>query len=146
MTVTLKSVLGQGGALLGDKSFPNDDLLDVLQAVAQNPIGNLNAYQATIAAATIGGMVCSGPGKIKGLRTAVGVCGTADSTTVQCHLNGVSQGELTTANTETDGTKKSLALDVSVVAGDVVSIVVSAAPTAGTDLIASVKLQPVIVE
>lgn len=145
MTVTLKKDLGKAGAFL-DESGPYDNLHDVLVAMAQGPIGAANAFQATIATATLNAVIASGAGKITGLKTSVGTTGTAGDTTVQVHLNGVSQGELTTSNTEADGTAKSLDLDVDLVEGDLVEIVVSAAPTAGADLAASVKLQPVIVE
>jgi hypothetical protein len=147
MTVSIKRDLGQGQAFLGDRSFSSSDgLPDVLRALAQGPIGQLNAYQATIAAATLNGIVACGAGKIVGLRTSVAVCGSADSTTVQVQKNGTSVGELTTGNAEADGIKKSLAIDVDIVAGDLIQLVVTAAPTGGTGLTVSAKLQPVIVE
>jgi hypothetical protein len=147
MTVTLRKEIGQGGAYLGERSVSDtNNLLSVLQALAQGPAGQLSAYQATIATATIASMVAAAAGKITGLRTAVAVCGTGGSTTVQCQLNGVSVGELTTANDDADGTKSSLALDVDVAEGDLIQLVVTAAPTAGTGLTATAKLQPVIVE
>lgn len=143
--VKLKKFLGEAGALVGDKSMGLDTLYDVLKALAERS-ASLTAYQATVATATLNGVVLDKPHKLTGLRTAVDVCGTAGSTTVQVHKNGVSQGELTTANTEDDGTKKSLELDVDCVAGDVIKLVVSAAPTAGTGLTGSAVLEPVEVE
>lgn len=146
MAVTLKKDLGQGGAYLGDQSFPNDDLPAVLRAMCTGPTGSLCAYQATVATAILNGVVCNGPGKLTGLRTSVGTCGTAGATTVAVLVNGVSKGTLTTDNADADGTKKSLSLDVDLVAGDLVTLTVTAAPTAGADLVASASLQPVIVE
>ena len=103
--------------------------------------GPLSAVQATVATATIGALVVDKPCKLTNFRTSVGTTGTAGSTTVQVHKNGVSQGELTTANTEADGTKKSLDLDVDCVAGDLIEFVVSAAPTAGAALAASAAFE-----
>jgi hypothetical protein len=143
--IVLKQNLGEAGALVGDKSIGVDTLRDVLVALAERSAG-LTAYQATIATATLNGVVLDKPHKLTNLRTSVGVCGTATGTTVQVHKNGVSQGELSTAHDETDGTKKSLDLDVDCVAGDVIALVVSAAPTAGTGLTASAVLEPVDVE
>jgi hypothetical protein len=91
-------------------------------------------------------MVCNGPGKLTGLRTAVATCGTGGSTVVEVTVNGTSKGSLTTANDATDGTKKSLALDVTLAAGDLVSIAVTTAPTGGAGLTASASFQPVAVE
>lgn len=142
---TLKKLLGDAGAGL-DESNGADRLYDVLEALAYGLSEAVNAYQATVATATIGGMVADYAGTLVGLRTSVGTCGTADSTTVQVHVNGVSKGELTTAHDEADGTKKSLALSVAVQAGDLIALVVSAAPTAGADLIASARVKPVTVE
>lgn len=145
MTATLKKFLGEGGAALDD-SHGFDNLYDVLKALAEVAGEKLHAYQATIATATIGGMVCDKAGTLTILRTSVGVCGTAGDTDVQVHLNGVSQGELTTDNADADGIKKSLAFAVTVAAGDLIEIVVTAAPTAGSDLVASVTVLPVTVE
>lgn len=145
MTATLKKYMGTGGAGLDD-SIGYDNLHDVLKALAESSGEHVNAYQATIATATIGAMVMHKAATLTSLRTAIATCGTAGSTTVQVHVNGVSKGELTTANDETDGTKKAKALSVALVAGDLVEIVVSAAPTGGADLNASVKTYPVTVE
>jgi hypothetical protein len=143
--IVLKQNLGEAGALVGDKSIGVDTLYDVLKAQIQGGTP-LTAYQATIATATLNGIVLDKPHKLTNLRTAVAVCGTANSTTVQVHKNGVSQGELTTANDDADGTKSSLDLDVDCVAGDLIQLVVSAAPTGGTGLTATAKLEPVDVE
>ena len=144
-TKTLKQLMGTGGAGLDD-SMGYDNLYDVLKALAAGLSEMATAYQATVATATIGGMLANSSCKLTSLRTSVGTCGTAGDTTVQVHLNGVSQGELTTGNAEDDGTKKALTLDVDLVAGDLVELVVSAAPTAGADLVASARAQPITVE
>jgi len=141
---TLKKYMGEGGAGLDD-STGQDNLHDVLAAMAAAG-RNLDAYQAAIAAATIGGCVADADGVLDNLRTLVGTCGTAGSTTAQVHVNGVSKGELTTAHDAADGIKKSLDLNVAISAGDLIELVVSAAPTDGADLVASAHISPVVVE
>lgn len=145
MTAELKKFIGDGGALLDD-STGLDNLYDVLKALAEVAGEKVNAYQASISTATIGGMVCDKAGTLTNLRTSIGTCGTANSTTVQVHVNGVSKGELTTAHDATDGTKKSLDLEVAVSAGDLIELVVSAAPTDGSDLVASASVLPVSIQ
>lgn len=148
MSATLKRDLGKAGAFLGDESggYLNSSLYDVLLELASGGGGDLDAYQATIAAADIGGKVMKRAAKLVGLRVAVGTTGTADTTTVQVHKNGsaVSGLELSVANTEADGTKKAVALStpVALVAGDLVELVVSAAPTGGAGLSATAEITP----
>jgi hypothetical protein len=147
MSKTLKKLLGIGGAGIDESYEDVNQLYDVLKAMVEGAAPALSARQTTIATADIGGMlVDDAEGKLLRLRTSVGTTGTAGSTTVQVHKNGVSQGELTTANTEADGVKKSLTLDVALAAGDLIELVVSAAPTAGADLVASVYTSPITVE
>jgi len=141
MTVLLKKFMGEAGALLSDSTGFNK-LYDVLKELIEGGPVTLPAYQATIATATIAAMVADRVGVITSLRTAIAVCGTADNTTVQVHVNGSSKGELTTAHDDDDGTKKALALTQAVAVGDLIEIVVSAAPTAGSDLNASVRISP----
>lgn len=143
--IVLKQNLGEAGALVGDKSIGLDTLRDVLVAMVQGP-APVSGRQDTIAAATIAGTVLNKPGKLSNLRTAVGTTGTAGATTVQVHLNGVSQGELTTDNTDADGIVKSLDLDVDCVAGDLIELVVSAAPTGGVNLTATLSIDSVDIE
>lgn len=144
--VTLKRDLGHAGAFLGDQSGPYDGLPEILRALCAGPVGSLNGRQDTIATGTLAGTVASGPGKLSGLRSSVGTTGTAGDTVAGVNVNGVSKGTLTTSNTEADGTKKSLSLDVDLVAGDLVEIVVSTAPTAGANLTVSAFFQPVTIE
>lgn len=140
---TLKKLLGDAGAGL-DESGGLDTLHDVLANMAKGM--GVNAFQGTIATGIIGGMICNQAGKLVNLRTSVGTCGSADATVVQVHKNGVSQGSLSTDNAEADGTKKSLDLNVSVAVGDLITLVVSAAPTGGANLVASAIVTPVVVE
>lgn len=146
MTVkNLEQNVGETGAYT-DRSSGKDNLYDVVKAIAQGPANDLDARQDTIATGIIASRIIAGDAKILGLRVRVGTCGTANSTTVQVLLNGVSQGEITVAHDATDGTQDSLALDVDCVEDDYVEINVSAAPTAGADLIASVKMAAVNVQ
>lgn len=143
----LKKLLGIAGAGIDESYEDSNQLYDVLKALVQGASPAVSAYQATIATATIGGMlVDDDESKLTGLRVSVGTTGTAGATTTQVHLNGVSQGEITVDNTDADGTKDSLALDVTLAAGDLIELVVSAAPTGGADLIASVRTNSVTVE
>jgi hypothetical protein len=144
--ITLRKDLGQAGACLGDLSGPYDSLPDVLKAMCAGPVGSLEGRQDTIAVATIAGTLINSAGKLTGLRTSVGTCGTAGNTVVAVTVNGVSKGSLTTANDAVDGTKKSLSLDVDLAAGDLVELAVTSAPTGGANLTASCSFQPVKIE
>lgn len=144
---TLKESLGEAAAFIDD-SHGEPRLLTVLKALASG--GNpLDAEQATVATDVIGTKVVSAPAYLTGLRIRVGTTGTAGSTTVQARLNGVGQGSgVTVANTDADGTSVAEVFDppVELVAGDLVEIEVTAAPTAGADLTASAQIQNVITE
>lgn len=143
---TLKKFMGNAGAGL-DESHGSDNLYDVLKALAEGLATSVTAYQATIATATIASFVADATGTLKRFRITAGTTGTADDTDVQVHLNGASQGELTIDNTDADGIKKvSSDLDVGIVAGDLIELVVSAAPTSGADLSATAFIYPVVVE
>jgi hypothetical protein len=146
MTVkNLEQNLGETGAYT-DRSSGKDNLYDVVTAIA-NSGPTLDAYQATIATGIIASKILFGDHIIKKLKIYVGVCGTADTTTVQVLKNSVSQGELSVAHSVADGAASELVIaDIACVAGDRIEINVSAAPTAGTDLIASVQLAPVLVK
>jgi len=146
MTVkNLEQNLGETGAFT-DRSSGKDNLYDVVKAMAQGPANDLDGRQDTVATGIVSSRIASGDAKITGLKIRVGTTGTAGSTTVQVLKNGASQGSLTIANTEDDGTQKSLDLDVDCVEDDYVEINVSAAPTGGANLIASVKMAAVDVQ
>lgn len=141
----LRKDLGEAGAFLGDKSGPYADLLrTVLEALAR--AFNLNALQATPSVATIAQRTVFGEQKLYGLKTKVGTTGTAGSTTVQVHKNGSSVGELTTANTEADGTIKTLDLNVDLADGDLVELKVTAIPTAGANISVEAQISPLDIE
>jgi hypothetical protein len=146
MTVKkLEQNLGETGAYT-DRSSGKDNLYDVIKAMAQGPANDLDARQDTVATGLIASRILTGDVKLTGLKIRVGTTGTAGSTTVQVLKNGVSQGSLTIANTDADGTLSSLSLDVDCEADDYIEINVSAAPTAGANLIASVKMAAVDVQ
>lgn len=143
MTATLKKTLGDAGAFLAD-DHGDDNLHAVLKAMAEEGAA-LNAYQATVATAIIGGHVVDKPSKLRNFRIDVGTTGTAGSTVVEVNVNGTQKGELTVDNADADGTGKSVDLDVDLVAGDVVTIEVTTAPTAGANLVATARMRPVTV-
>jgi hypothetical protein len=145
MTATLKSYMGRGGGGLDD-SMGFDNLYDVLKALAEVAGEKLHAYQATIATATIGSMIADKAGTLTSFRIAAATTGTANDTDVQVQVNGVNQQELTIDNTEADGTKKSATLAVAIAEGDLIELVVTAAPTGGAGLTASASVLPVTVE
>ena len=98
-----------------------------------------DGQQATVATGTIAGFVAQRAYLLRGMRGRLAVCGTANSTTIQIHKNGVaiSGAEVEIANTAADPTVFSLALDVAIAPGDVITMVVSAAATSATGLVCS---------
>jgi hypothetical protein len=145
MTATLKKLLGNAGAGLDD-SMGFDNLYDVLKALAEVAGDHLHAYQDTIATATIASMIADKAGTLTSFRIAAATTGTANDTDVQVQVNGVNKQELTIDNTDADGTKKSATLAVAIAAGDLIELVVTAAPTAGAGLTASATVLPVTIE
>jgi hypothetical protein len=144
MTATLRKDLGEAGAFLGDKmvGLKGQSLRDVILELAEGAGGDLSATQATIAVASLAAKLMKRAGKITGLRCLVATTGTADSTVVNVRKNGTVVGTLTVANTEADGTKKSTSLNVAVAENDLVSLDVSAAPTAGAGLVCTADIEP----
>lgn len=98
----------------------------------------VGAFQATIATATIGGLLICRAARVRALLIGVGVCGTAGSTVVQVHVNGASVGEVSVDNAAADGTMANIGLDAALAVGDRLEIVVSTAPTGGSDLAVTV--------
>jgi len=96
---------------------------------------------ATVATGTIASMLADRPLTIRGLSVRLAVCGTAGTTTVQVHRNGVAVTGATVsiANTATDPTLATLAAAMTPVdcsPGDAISLVISAAGTDATGLTA----------
>lgn len=142
---TLKKFLGEGASLLDDSNGAHN-LYAVLKELAEGASEILTAYQANVATGILTSFVVQRDSTLRGLAISLAVCGTAGSTTVQVRVNGVSQGDLTIANTDADPTYKVLSLDLNVNVGDVIDINVSAAPTGGTGLSATARIRPVIAE
>jgi hypothetical protein len=107
------------------------------QAGAETPIDVLGS-QSTVATGVIGGRIMRAKGLLRGVSAKLLVCGTAGATTVQVRKNGVSAGEVTIDNADPDGTMKTVGINpaVTLAAGDMVDLNVSAAPTAGSGLAA----------
>ncbi len=122
-----------------------DKLGSVVDALAEKP----DAFQATIATATILRFVADRKYQLEKLTTRIETAGTAGQTDVDLKVNGstVLNGPLVTDNAETDPVLKSsvdfidaAAKDIAV--GDLVEVEVTAAPTAGVHLYTQVKLLP----
>jgi hypothetical protein len=145
MLATLKRALGEADAFIDD-SHGENHLYKVLKALAEEGT-HLSAYQGTIATAILTGMVIDKATKLVSLRTAVAVCGTAGATSVRVRVNGTLVGATaTTDNAAADGTKTQVDQDIDLVAGDLVQLEVTAAPTGGTGLTASLHFRSVTVE
>lgn len=143
---TLKKWMGEAGAgLANDHGY--DNLFDVLSEIALGGSEHLSSALAVIATGVLDALVVGQVSKLTSLKASVGTTGTAGATTVQVLVNGVSKAEVTVDNTDTDGiviTDEDLDVDLAV--DDVVQFNVSAAPTAGADLVATVRMSSVAVE
>lgn len=138
----LKKLLGEAGAGL-DSSSGNDNLRDVLVVLA-NRGPTLSAYLGTIATGILTSYVAKGGEVLSQLSASVAVCGTASTTTVQLRVNGTAKATLSFANTDTDPTTSSDAVDPEIVLaeGDIVDLNVSAAATNATGLSATAHFRP----
>lgn len=139
MLATLKKSLGEGHAFISDE-HGEANLYSLLSAMAGAQ--KLNATQATVATATLASMVATEKTYLSKLAARVGTTGTAGATTLQAHVNGASVAELTFDNTDADGSYKSVSPNVELAEGDLLELVVSAAPTAGADLDAVLATGP----
>lgn len=150
MTLTvLKQSLGTDAQALTDESSGEPGLKDVLQALARSAGVTLKGAQAVIAAATLDSFIVDVAGDyVASLRTEIGTTGVANDTDVELQVNGtLVGGQATTDNTEADGIKKAVTVALPGLAvGDVVDLVVSAAPTSGADLKASARITSLSIE
>lgn len=144
MTATLKQSLGEGHAFFSDE-HGDDNLLDVLKAVAEGP-NQLSAHQTTIATAVLTGMVAYKAFRLKSFSAAIATTGTAGSTVVELNHNGTAVASITIANTDADGTVTHVDLDLAIAKGDTLEIEVDTAPTAGSGLNATATMSPVVVQ
>lgn len=137
--VQLKKALKEGHGFISQEYGGNNTLYDVLLALSSM---RLSGGQATAAAATIASMVADAPMTMKQLSVKAIVAGTASATTVKVQKNGadVAGATLTIDNADADGILKTLPLAVDVAAGDLITLVVSAAATGATGLGASLLL------
>lgn len=140
----LKKSLGEGGAFIGD-SHGEDRLLDVLTALA-NGGDSISAKQAVATTGIKASMVVDSPSRIGTLYVNVGTTGDGNQTDVDVLVNGVSKGQIIIDNTEADGFKQGLAVNVDVEAGDLVEIDFTAVATNNANVAATVRMKPVTVE
>lgn len=151
LALKLKKLMGEAGAGLDDSNGGFANLYKVLkQLVTDVAFGrgqDVSAYQGTIATGILTAMVAPKAGVLKKFSTFVAVCGSAGATTVRVLKNGVAVAalDLTTDNADPDATAKTVDLGtaaVAVAAGDLLQLSVSAAPTGGTGLSATLVIEP----
>jgi hypothetical protein len=144
----LKRSLGDGGAAIDESHGAPSTLRVALASIAKDAGPRLGASNSAPAVATLDTLVATRPGVLQSFRMSMGTTGTAGSTTAELRKNGNAVASLTIANTETDGTQKesTIAPAEQVAAGDVLTIEVTAIPTAGAYLSADAVLQAVEVE
>jgi len=100
-----------------------------------------HAEQATVATATIYRGTVDRKGYMRTFRMGLGTCGTAGDTDVQIHKNGVQVGEEGTIdNADADGTRINVAVGATFNPGDLLEVVVTAAPTGGANLFVDAPL------
>lgn len=143
-TAILKGLTGEAGAGFDESHGAPNRLVVVLQALADSG-SNLDVTQATIAAATIASRVVDKATRLLNLSVSVAVCGTAGDTDIDVEVNGTVVATLTVDNADADGIKKTTGdINVAVPAAALVEIIVSAAPTSGTGLVASIRFGGVV--
>ena len=149
-TAILKRSLGDAGAAIDESHGAPSILRQVLTALANLIPPFLSAAQATVATGVQATACIDQAGDYDiVLRTDIGTTGTAGSTTVKAQQNGsdITNATTTTANTEADGTsKRGAATSVTLAAGDIITINVTAAPTGGANGTYSLYLKPVHIE
>lgn len=105
-----------------------------LKLLQRQPIAH--GRQGTIATAVLASYLVTRPMTLLEFRIAIGTTGSAGDTDVDVEVNGVSQAQLTIDNTDADDTQQSTGVFTSaaLAVGDIVTVSVTAAPTAGADL------------
>lgn len=142
---TLKQGLGEAGAYLG-RSVGGDNLYDVLKAIAQGSPTSIAFNLTTLSAGIKAVQLLGSDMKACRLFMYIGTSGTVGTTTVQVLNDGTVIGELSIANTEPDGTQKTLDINTELQEGDRISLNVSAFATGGANLTASLGLCAVNIE
>ncbi len=147
-TATLKKSLGDAGAAIDESHGAPSILREVMTSLAEDG-SSLDAYQVTVATATLLSRIVEKATKLRSFKAAMADTGSAGDTDVEVQINGVAvtATQLTIDNTDTDGQVfSSGVLDVDVPADALVEIIVTAAPTAGVGLTATARLSGVTVE
>ncbi len=149
----LKQLLGEAGAGSASDHSPSalpTTLYGVLKQLCQ-PKPMASVVLPTIATGVLIRIPITGPDTLRELSARVDVCGSAGSTVLEVRVNTVVQGSLTFANTDPDPTQKKVTLGtggngIDVKDGDIVDLNISAAPTGGTGLAATLRSGPVGIE
>jgi hypothetical protein len=137
----LEQYMGEAGGGL-DKMAGKDTLYDVLVAIvnAINAVRELiTAFVASPTAVTLVGAVVEQAGVLTDLRMAVGICGTAGTTTAKVYVNGVEKGSVSVAHDDADGTVAETALTDALAENDVVTIALSAVATGAANVTVSAR-------
>jgi len=153
MRAILKRSLGEGGSFIGD-SHGDDNLYDVLKALALAACESVDVLQATPSAAVIASKLIKEPTRLSGFGISLGTTGTVSgTTTVIVNKNGTPLVGVTLsiAYTEDDGTSKFLSADdfgdIDFDQGDILTIETTVATSTGpANLLATAELNPIKVE
>jgi hypothetical protein len=156
----LKKYTGEGGAGFDASHDPGpgtkkSKLLDVLTALCLGkPL--INAHLPTIATGILARAVITGPDTLRELSARIDVCGSAGNTVIQVRVNTVVITSLTIDNLAADPTQVKISIPsvalgtdtkgFDVKDGDIVDLNVSAAPTGGTGLTATLRSSPIDIE
>ena len=145
-TATLQRDMGEANSYFSDDSG-KDNLAKVLAALSS--AGETLSFKQ-VGATTTGikaSMVTDVPTRIATLQVHVGDTGDAGDTVVSIRVDGtLLTPTVTVDNAEDDDTAKGVAVDTKVDAGSLVEIDITAAPTAGALVTATLRLKPVTVE
>jgi len=156
----LKKYLGEAGAGADGSHDPGPGtkktkLYDVLAALCLGkPL--INAHLPTVATGILARAVITGPDTLRELALRLDVCGSAGNTIVQVRVNTTVIASITIDNAAADPSQVKLSLPSTALGtdtkgfdvkdGDIVDLNVSAAPTGGTGLTATLRSSPIDIE
>ena len=146
-TAVLKKSLGEAGAFIDESSGRPSRLLEVLTAMVEGLAERLTGAQSTPATAVLSSVLADKALDMDAsIQLNMGTTGTSGAATAELKVAGAIVASATVDNTDADGTTNSGTGTVSVKAGDLVELEVTAIPGSGADLVATGRLRPVTVE
>ncbi len=141
----LKKAHGRDAQAFLDDSSGKDNLRAILADMAKaGPV--LTATLATIVTGQLNAIVFPFPVLLVSLTTIIGGTGSGGQTDVDVMTSAGTLATTTTLNTEPNNTAKTDTVAVEVPANTEISLEVSAQPTSGSALTATVLMQPIEVE